>query len=43
MSMDDYDDDMMKSLCEIYKMDAVFFHHLGMENSCDPHLDYPTI
>jgi len=43
MSIDDYDDDMMKSLCEIYKMDAVFFHHLGMENSCDPHLDYPTI
>ncbi len=39
MTVADYDHDMMKSLCDVYKMDAIFLKHIGMSSSCDPVLD----
>ena len=35
MSVNDYDDDMLKRLCEIYEMDAVFLNQMRMETRCD--------
>lgn len=35
MSVNDYDDDMLKRLCSIYKMDALFMNHIGMTTKCD--------
>lgn len=35
MTVADYDDDMLLSLCEIYKMDAMFMKHIGMSTKCE--------
>ena len=35
MSSDDYDDEMLRKLCAIYKMDVVFMNHLGLTTKCD--------
>jgi hypothetical protein len=35
----DYDDDMMKSLCDVYKMEALFLVHIGMSSRCDKFLE----
>jgi len=35
MSSDDYDDEMLRKLCTIYKMDVVFMNHLGLTTKCD--------
>jgi hypothetical protein len=36
MSNDDYDDHMLKKLCDIYRMDALFMNLIGMTTKCDP-------
>ncbi len=43
MQVSDYDEEMMKKLCHVYKMDAVFMHQIGMSNSCDPYVDYTEL
>jgi hypothetical protein len=35
MTAADYDDDMLLSLCQVYKMDAMFMRHLGMPTKCE--------
>ena len=36
MSNDDYDDHMLKKLCDIYRMDVLFMNLMGMTTKCDP-------
>ena len=35
MSIDDYDHDMLKDLCDIFRLDVVFLHHIGFQTRCD--------
>lgn len=35
MTVADYDDDMLKRLCGIYKMDVMFMNQIGMTTKCD--------
>lgn len=39
MTAADYDDDMLKRLCQVYKMDALFMIHLGMKTRCEEVFD----
>lgn len=37
MSVKDYDDDMIRDVCEIYKVDVIMQRSLGFKvTSCDP-------
>jgi hypothetical protein len=37
MTMDDYDGEMMKDICEIYKVDVIMQKIMGIEvPQCDP-------
>jgi len=40
MTVADYDDDMLKKLCEVYKMDAIFMKHIGMSTNCEKVMDF---
>ena len=40
MTVADYDDDMLKKLCEVYKMDVIFMKHIGMSTNCDKVMDF---
>ena len=35
MSVEDYDEGMLKRLCDVYKMDAMFMNQLKMTTKCD--------
>jgi hypothetical protein len=34
MTVADYDDEMLRSLCNVYKMDAMFLLHIGLPTMC---------
>lgn len=36
MTMASYDDDTLRDLCELYKVDVLFMQHLGYPCHCDP-------
>lgn len=40
MSLDDYDDESMKTLCEIYRADVLFLWQIGYATNCDSVVDF---
>jgi len=40
MTVADYDDDMLKNLCTVYKMDAMFMKHIGMTTRCEGVIEF---
>jgi len=38
MTIDDYDDETLRDLCQIYEVDVLFLHHIGHTTLCDSSL-----
>jgi len=40
MTVEDFDDEMLLDLCEIYRIDVLFMKHIGFQTRCDAYLSF---